>query len=471
MSPLAEKVLGYIRENHMLNEGQKVVAGISGGADSMCLLFVLLELRQILGITVIGVHVNHGIRGRAADDDQRYVEEICRKYQVPCYSFKADIRRMASARKMSEEEAGRHYRYECFERVRENFGANRIAVAHHQDDCCETVLMNLFRGSGIRGLTGILPVRDRIIRPLLCVSRTDIEVYLKEAGVEWREDHTNVDTLYMRNRVRHELLPYIHAHINERAGEHIEQTARMMAGICDFLDEQTSAAFDRCVCLMDRPVGCLIREKAYRNEHPVIRSELIRRCMAVVAGRLKDIEYVHVELIDGLFEKYAGRELDLPYDMTARRTYEGVTIRSKVQETQNSEEGIPVKHIPGTYALPGPGMFMSLTCREYKENEEIPRNVYTKWFDCDRIKGTLAIRTRQNGDFIVFDEAGHKKTLNRFMIDARIPRDERDSVLLLADGSHILWVVGYRISEGYKITDSTKKVLVAEIKGEEKHGR
>ena len=471
MSPLAEKVLRYIREEHMLNDGWKVVVGISGGADSMCLLFALLEIRAVMELELIGVHIHHGIRGREADDDQRYVETICREYDVPCYSFKADIRRMAAARKMTEEEAGRYYRYECFERVRVNLSANAIAVAHHQEDCCETVLMNLFRGSGIRGLTGILPVRDRIVRPLLRVSRGEIEAYLRAAGVKWREDASNADTGYMRNRVRHELMPYIRAHINERAGEHIEQMAGMMRDICDYLDEQTAAAFDRCVKVTADPAGCVIDAKAYRAEHGVIRRELLRRCLAVTAGRLKDIEYVHVELLDGLFDKNAGASLDFPYDMTARRTYDSVIVRAGKREAPERTEGVRVDRVPGTYALPGPGMTMRLSFRDYGENEEIPRNVYTKWFDCDRIKGTLAIRTRRNGDFIIFDEAGHKKTLNRFMIDARVPRQERDRVLLLADGSHILWIVGYRISEGYKITDSTKKVLVAEIKGEEKHGR
>ena len=182
MNNLVQKVSEYMQEHHMVEDGQKIVVGVSGGADSMGLLTVLSELAEYFHLSLVVVHVNHGVRGQSADADQSYVENVCREQEIPCYSFHVDLKRFAQKEGMSQEEAGRYYRYQCFEKVRKEVSAQRIAVAHQQEDTCETVLFNLFRGTGLKGLTGIPPVRDVIIRPLLCVSREDIEKYLQEIG-------------------------------------------------------------------------------------------------------------------------------------------------------------------------------------------------------------------------------------------------------------------------------------------------
>ena len=247
MDYLVEKVNEYMQEHHMAQAGEKIVVGVSGGADSLGLLTILSELAEYFQYSLVVVHVNHGLRGKAADQDQSFVEKTCKDKSIPCYSFHVDLKRFARKEGMSEEEAGRYYRYQCFEKVRREVDGDKIAVAHQREDVCETILFNMFRGTGIKGLTGIPPVRDVIIRPLLCVSRAEIENYLQRKGLSWRTDETNLTDAYTRNKIRHNILPYVEEHINPSAGQHIQEMAGLMRDISLYLDRQAEAAFDQCV--------------------------------------------------------------------------------------------------------------------------------------------------------------------------------------------------------------------------------
>lgn len=471
MNRLVERVSEYMQEHHMVENGQKVVVGVSGGADSMGLLSILSELSQYFGFSLVVVHVNHGIRGKAADADQFYVEDVCRKQEIPCYSFHVDLKRFAQKEGMSQEEAGRFYRYQCFEKVRKEVGAHRIAVAHQQEDACETILFNMFRGTGLKGLTGIPPVRNEIIRPLLCVSREDIENYLQEKQIVWRTDETNLTDAYTRNKIRHHVIPYVEEHINPAAGQHIQEMAGLLRDISGYLDRQGEQAFDACVTVGENPV-CAIHGETFQKLDVVIQREVLRRAISVAAGKLKDVDKEHIEMIRGLFNKHVGRRCHLPYQLQAVRTYEGISIKKVMPGEEKLAEGpcIDVK-VPGIYRLPGTELELELEVKEQSKSEEIPINRYTKWFDYDTIRNSLSVRTRENGDYITLDGQGHRKLLKRWMIDEKIPREKRDQMLLLADGNHILWIIGYRISDNYKVSDTTKRVLVAKIKEEKNNGR
>lgn len=470
MNYLVEKVSEYMQQNHMVEEGQKIVVGVSGGADSMGLLFVLSELAEYFHLSLAVVHVNHGLRGKAADGDQSYVEQVCRDQKIPCYSFHVDLKRFARKEGMSEEEAGRYYRYQCFEKVRKEISAQRIAVAHQREDAGETVLFNLFRGTGLRGLSGIPPVRDVIIRPLLCAGRREIEEYLQERGIGWRTDETNLTDLYSRNRIRNHIIPYAEEHINAAAGQHIQETAGLLKDIVDYLDRQGEMAFDQCAEVGRQP-SVMIHNERFMSFDIVIQREVIRRAICVVAGQLKDMDREHIEMIRLLMDKYVGRRCHLPGQLQAVRTYDGVVIKKEKENEETVKDAFCLDvRVPGKFLIPGPGMEIEFTLRDGCEIEEIPINRYTKWFDYDRIKSGLTVRTRENGDFITLDGQGHRKLLKRWMIDEKIPRDQRENMLLLADGSHILWIMGYRISDNYKVTNATKRVLVARIKGEKSDG-
>jgi len=242
MRTLEKKVFSYIDEYQMLLPGERVVAGISGGADSVCLLFVLMEWKRQFGLEPFVVHVNHGIRKEAAED-AHFVEELCGRLNIPFYLRVADIPGIAEESKCSEEEAGRNFRYKAFEEVAREVGAAKIAVAHNLNDRGETMLFNLFRGSGLKGLTGIAPVRDEIIRPLLCVSRGEIEHYLAEIHQDYCHDMTNEGDDYTRNRIRHHILNYAEQEIAPGCVQRMGQTADILAETENYLQQQTKDAW------------------------------------------------------------------------------------------------------------------------------------------------------------------------------------------------------------------------------------
>lgn len=211
-----QKVLSFMKKNHMTDRGDSVLAAVSGGADSVCLLLLLHEMAAELGIKVFAFHMNHGIRGAEADRDERFVMELCERLNIPLTVAHEKVEEYAAERGLSGEEAGRILRYHHLGETAEKYQCAKIAVAHHEDDDAETVLLNLFRGSGLAGLSGIRPVRENIIRPLLCVSRKEIEEYLNEQELSWCEDSTNKENDYTRNKIRNELLPWVTENINSR---------------------------------------------------------------------------------------------------------------------------------------------------------------------------------------------------------------------------------------------------------------
>lgn len=450
------KVLEFIKENNMVVPGDRIVTGLSGGADSVCLLVILKELEKEFDTKLFAVHVHHGLRGLEADRDSRYAQELSERMGVPFLCVHANVAEYARLHKVSEEEAGRHLRYQILEEQRNAWGAEKIAVAHHADDQVETVLYNLFRGSGLLGLSGIRPVRDRIIRPLLGVTKMEILAYLKEKEISYCEDSTNSGTDYIRNRLRHEIIPAVRERINEGASAHILQASKTAAAADAYFEKaagrilEENAVFDRD--RKGRVSGVGIPAAVLENEESIVRQYVIRQMIGNVFRSLKDISAVHVEEAEKLLSKQVGRRISLPQGGYVLKTYGELWIKAEEKELFVENGGGEGKKMPVMTVFP------------YKKGQEIPKNRYTKWFDYDKINSTLSVRYRETGDYMTL-AGGGQKTVKAFMIDEKIPKEERGKILLVADGSHILWIIGYRISEYYKITDDTHTVLQIQMDG------
>lgn len=444
----------YMKQNHMAEPGDGVLAAVSGGADSVCLLFVLKALEDSLGIRVATFHLNHGLRGEEADHDEAYVRKLCERLQIPLKVVREDVAGYAKERGISEEEAGRILRYKWLEKTAEEFDCRRIATAHHKDDQTETVLMNLLRGSGLRGLGGIRPVREfsgerTLIRPLLCMNRQEIEAYLLEERESWCEDSTNRELIYARNKVRNVLIPWLRENVNDRAEEHILKTAAFASQADEYFSLQAEKllgdGFGEKTNLVVE-----IDTEIFDSQPDIMKSYLVRAMIARVTGNAKDISARHIEAVSALSGPGGGTSADLPYGLQAVRSYQKLIIRKAIagSEEQESPKSLQTQVF------------------SWKKDLEIPKKQYTKWFDYDRIKGILSVRTREPGDYFMIGN-GRTKKLNRFFIDEKIPEELRDKILLLAEGNHILWIIGYRISEYYKVTDTTRNILeVRADKGE-----
>lgn len=469
-----KRIEKFIQKYHMLTCGDRVIAGVSGGADSVCLFLMLLELRKKIGFDLIAVHVHHGLRGEAADQDQQFVEALCEQHRIPLEIFRVNLESIAKKRKQSLEEAGRMVRREAFDSVCKKYGGNKIALAHHQNDNAETLLWNLSRGTGLDGLGGIRPVNGKFIRPLLCMNRKEIEEYLAKRKQSYCIDETNAGTDYTRNKLRHLVLPILEEQVNSAAVRHMNETMEQIWELQEYMQEQVEAAYQECVQEhFEKACWIQIQQKSFETFPELIKKMVIRKGMEQVGGKKRDLSHKHVDVMMELMNKQVGRTLDLPYEMHAKRNYEG--IRLEKQRTYSSgeekkagiiQECMAELNIPGETILADRNLKLRCKILEKPKNlsiKDIPQKIYTKWFDYGIIKSSLYIRTRQAGDTIVIDEKGHQKKLKNWFVDEKIPKEVRDSQLLLAENNEILWVLGHRMSQAYQVKQSTKWILQIEV--------
>lgn len=459
-----EKIRNYAMSHNMLKKEDCIIVGVSGGADSVCLLFVLLELQKREGFQMIAVHVNHGLRGESAERDEAFVKRICEENHIKCICFHEDVELLAKKWKQSTEEAGRNFRRACFEKVmRENSGT-KIALAHHKNDSAETFLLNLARGTGLKGLGGIAPVQGCYIRPLLCVERSEIENYLDEKGLAYCTDETNAEDNYARNRVRNHVLPYMEENLNERTVAHMDETMSYLRQVQAFLEEQATEFEKSCVRCEEEMI--LLKTEAFFKVPEVLRPLILKRMLVKIAGQEKDLEAIHVKLLDELMEKQVGKKVDLPYDMEAKRCYEGILLQKKKDESEEAMDEVFFTPEQEEYQI---GEY-HITCRviDRREIENYHEKGGTKWFDYDIMDTGISFRSRRPGDYITIHDDGRTQKLKSFFINEKIPQEKRDDILLVAEGSHVLWICGYRQGCAYKITEHTQQVLEIKVdKGEE----
>lgn len=458
----------------MLTCGDRVIAGVSGGADSVCLFLMLLELRKKIGFDLIAVHVHHGLRGEAADQDQQFVETLCEQHRIPLEIFRVNLESIAKKRKQSLEEAGRMVRREAFDSVCKKYGGNKIALAHHQNDNAETLLWNLSRGTGLDGLGGIRPVNGKFIRPLLCMNRKEIEEYLAKRKQSYCIDETNAGTDYTRNKLRHLVLPILEEQVNSAAVRHMNETMEQIWELQEYMQEQVEAAYQECVQEhFEKACWIQIQQKSFETFPELIKKMVIRKGMEQVGGKKRDLSHKHVDVMMELMNKQVGRTLDLPYEMHAKRNYEGIRLEKQrtysfgeEKKAEIMQECMAELNIPGETILADRNLKLRCKILEKPKNlsiKDIPQKIYTKWFDYGIIKSSLYIRTRQAGDIIVIDEKGHQKKLKNWFVDEKIPKEVRDSQLLLAENNEILWVLGHRMSQAYQVKQSTKWILQIEV--------
>ena len=468
-----EKVFSYMEAHSMATPGHRIVAGVSGGADSVCLLFVLQEYAERIPLELAVVHVDHGLR-EDAGEDAKFVDVLCRQLGVPYYLRKVDVKALADREKRSLEEAGRILRYRAFQEVAEELGADRIAVAHSANDRAETMLFNLFRGSGVKGLCAIPPKREQIIRPLLCLERSEIECYLAERGISYCTDSTNNGDSYTRNRIRHHILPVAEQEVSNRTVAHMCRTADTLSELEEYLKLQTYEARKICVePLTENAAQFTVNVERFGQLHIVLRKHLLLMLLKELVPGGKDISSVHVEDILALFEKEGNKRIDLPFGIRAVRRYGTVFLERRQEPCMKAECLLHQEvELPAGETLEpllfdlGTAGQVEISVFFVKNGQKVPRNEYTKWLDCDKILESPVFRFRQTGDyFSLADGRGGTihKSLKDYMINEKISREDRDRMLLLADGKHVLWLIGRRISEHYKVSENTKRILQVKL--------
>ena len=463
---MVEEVLQYIMQYHMVELGDVVIAGVSGGADSVCLLLVLEKLVARLSITIEVVHINHGIRAEAGEDAE-FVRKLCKDRQIPFHLICADVESQAKQEKLSTEEMGRKIRYEAFRQI---LGGRKgkIAVAHNSNDRAETMLFHLFRGTGLTGACGIRPVQGEIIRPLLFLERKEIEQWLQEQQISFCTDATNLGDDYTRNRIRHHILSYAEKEIVHGATANMNRAAKQLQEADEYVMRQTLAAVERCCVFTDHPKAVSVKLSLLQKEDPFIRKRLLFYAVCEIAGQKKDITEAHIQSIDKLLQGTGSKECMLPYQVHVYKQYEWVKIEKREACAEPSGEEYPELPvgIPSVIQVPllGDVEFQTFP---YEKSQIIPQKTYTKWFDYDKITTTLFLRPRQAGDYLTVNQQMGRKSLQDYFVDQKIPKENRDSLYVLAMDHHVVWVPGLRISEFFKITEQTEHVLQVRVLSKE----
>lgn len=410
-----------IEENELFAPGQLLLLAVSGGADSMCMLALAAEYAQRHGLRLAAAHVNHGIRGEEAERDESFVRAQCAEFGVRLYSVRVDVPAEAAKRKLGIEECARELRYAFLEQTADELGADRILTAHNADDNAETVIMNLARGAGAAGLAGIAPRRGRIVRPLLYMTREEIEAELKRRGLPHVEDSTNSDTAYTRNRIRHEVMPRLRE-LNPAFSRAVLQSTALLRRDDAALNAQAADFIENC--------GQRLSVTVLQGLEPALRSRVLRGFAKRFSA--EELTQAHTKAMERLVGSVEGSaELHLP-GLVLRREYDTLTV---------GEEKSPVERIglrPG-HCVRMPGGKMS--CEAGIMYEKIHSNLNIIHIKRAIIVGELVVRPREEGDRICLP-GRPGKTLKKLFIEQHIPARERGSVPVIADDRGVLAVIG-----------------------------
>ncbi len=417
------EVLRFVRAQDLLPPGSRVTCAVSGGADSMALLRCLLALREPLGLTVEAAHFNHLLRGEASDGDEAFVRDRCRAWGVPLRVGRGDAAAAAKAKGCSLETAARELRYAFLLEA-----SGLIATAHQADDNAETVLMNLLRGAGARGLAGIPPRRDRIVRPLLCVTRADVLRYLRETGTPWREDASNAVDDCRRNRIRHHVLPLLRAE-NPGVSRAILTAGLHLRAEDEWMAEEAAAAEERA----RRPGGW---DAAALRALP---DALLRRVLLALLRAGGEADSTHTEAVLRLLRAGTSGRTGLPGRRTA--AVRGGLLRITGPD-RPAPLGIYPLRVPGRTEIPA--LSLTVDCFFLPPGEKFSKMSDTILLNYDMIGENLCVRGRRTGDAVTLP-GGHR-TLKRLMIDRNIPAEVRDRVPVLACEGRVLAVRGLCVS-------------------------
>jgi tRNA(ile)-lysidine synthase len=447
-----------IKRENLIEKNDKILIALSGGPDSICLLDIMIKLKDEYNLTLYAAHLNHRIRGIDAQEDSLFCQKICKKNNVTFFVKNIDIPELAVQQSRGVEEVARDVRYDMFFDIKNKLGINKIAVAHNLDDQAETMLMKMFRGSGIQGLRGIdYKRKDGIIRPLLDIYKSQINEYCDVNNLNPRIDKTNFESDYSRNKVRLDLIPYIENNYCENIKQILSRTANVIRDDYNYIEEVSKEHYELLVknksddeIILDLPL--------LKNTDTAIQKRVIRLAILDIMGNLNNIENVHIVDSLSLLEKSDGKIINLPKNLKAYIKNEDYVITTKNQENEEITYEYKIE-INGKTVVNEIGLTVTTSVLPAKDSLALPVSKYIKVFDYDKIVGSLYVRSRKIGDKLSPIGLTGTKKIKDILINKKIPADTKYMFPIISDDEQILWLLGYRISENYKIDDSTQRVI------------
>ncbi|MBR5235787.1 MAG: tRNA lysidine(34) synthetase TilS [Clostridia bacterium] len=449
MSDLCNKVRSTIMAHKLIEQGDKVLVALSGGADSVCLLHILLALSEEMNFSVYAAHVNHGLRGEESEGDEAFVQDLCNRLSLPLFIHDCDVRAFSEERHIGLEEGGRLVRYDFFYSLVQDKGMTKIATAHHGDDNVETVLMRLIRGTGPVGLAGI-PYQNRdVIRPFLDVSRAEIEAYMSENQLEYRTDSTNADIEFTRNRIRNQLIPFVKQQFNPNFQNHFREQIKLYRDCAFYIEEEINKRLLQVaeVVLGGYGFSC----DALSKEPPFIISQLLHRIISEVSGG-KETGAQAVRETEEILRQKKG-QVSLAKDVVAQ-VYNGTLYIRKEETTKPFCHPVEPCGTQVVQETGGKFIFSQVTCVP----EKAPKD--TIYLELSKLKDKqLFVRSRRPGDYFYPIGMAGKKSLQDYFVDCKIPCFMRDFVPILCTEDEILWIAGMRQDARYAATKDKNEAL------------
>jgi tRNA(Ile)-lysidine synthase len=427
---MTKKALNTIKANDMLCSGDKVLIGVSGGADSVALLYFLISVSKIYNLKILAVHINHNLRGQEADNDENFVIELCKTLNIKLIVSNAHVKHIAKTMLFTEEEAGRYIRYKTFDEIAKKECATKIAVAHSLNDNAETIIMRLARGTGTKGLCGIPKVRGNIIRPLIEVTRKEIEAYCTSNNVKYTVDSTNKDYKYTRNIVRHNIVSTIEDKLNPIFLQSINRMTTSINEDNEYLELQENIALKKCLINESQVT---IDTNKLKEEHIAIQRRVVRRACMLVKKDFNNISKENTDDVLNLINKGTGKKINISGNLIVEKSYNDLLIYEKIE--LKGEFCYKVTLDTPIY-IKECGKYVSLS-RE--KSKDVPYGVYTNVFNCDTIISEIKIRNRQKGDTVCIN--GNTKKIKKYFIDKKIPLKKRDSIPLITNGANIICII------------------------------
>ncbi|HOC53072.1 MAG TPA: tRNA lysidine(34) synthetase TilS [Caldisericia bacterium] len=448
---LIKKIKKNISENSIIDEKDRILVGLSGGPDSIFLLYIL---HNYFNNQLIIAHINHKLRGVDSDLDEKFVRTISQKLKIPLYVIREDIRKLSNENKKSIEEVGREVRFSFFDKTLKVENFNKIALGHNLDDNVETILINFIKGSGTKGLIGIPEKRDNIIHPIINIKKEEILKFLEENKIEYRVDKTNFEIDFLRNKVRNYLLPIIEKEFNKNFKEKILSLSNILKVEDRFLDNLVENIKNDLMEFEDDFIK--IDNKKFQKLDLSLKRRLIRKAIDYFNRDLREYPLEHIDKVISLENKKTGKEIELPFNLIAVKDKNKIIIEKKGVEIPNFYIEIPDI---GLYELAGMKIELTLV-----EKISKVKDIFTSFFDYDKIEFPIKFRKPKFGEKFKPLGLKNEKKIQDFFVDNGIPKSVRWNLPILLDKKDdILWIVGVRISDDYKVTNLTKRVICIKI--------
>ena len=475
--PAVRTAAETIADSAMLESGDTVLVGVSGGQDSVALVHILMELAPLFPFRLGIAHLDHGLRGDDSIRDARFVTALAEKLHLDCHIEKRDVQRYRQYHKLSLEEAARQVRYDFYDSTAAKYGYTKIALGHHADDNAELVLMFLVRGSGPDGVSGIPPVRDgRIIRPLIRLTRQEIKEYFSEKDLSYVSDSSNFDDRFLRNRIRNHLIPELKASYNPGVTRNLNRLADIFRKEKEWLEAVITPIYEQVVTKTDNN-GLRLSLTAFQEHPEAVKRRLVRKAIAEVKGNLRRISYFHIEAVLRLAASDSRRgSLDLPDRVRVGRDGPGLYVIKKKHPLRDCHSASPAAETlryqyqvdrPLTQMMPlhvpEAGLRLEFSALEAENLPELYRTGQdVAFFDMNKLTFPLVLRNVQPGDrFRPLGMSGTQK-VKKFFIDHKIPLKQRSRCPVLLNRGRIIWIVGHRIDETCRVSVATRLVLKAE---------